>query len=492
MTGPLRALAAALAFAAVSACGHRPEQRVEVASAAALHPPSIAATHVPPPWSAADVRALQAQLREAFGGAELANSGIAVVDAAGRPLFVRRERTPMTPASTFKLLVSASAYRILGPRFRFTTTLEAQDDPSDGTIHGDVYLVGSGDPTLTRDDLRAGIGALYQAGIRKITGSIVADASAFSGPEVNRFWDPDDLQYDYAAGTSALSLDQGTVEFDVIPTTPGAPARIVANPSSDAVRWTGSVMTSYTTMLTIQRAPEKNDFTFDGRIAAGAQQAFWRPVIGMPLYAAGVARMMLRQRGIEVDGGIRTGLAPLTPAVLWRHRSAPLSEIVKQMLLVSNNHFAEQLLRAVGATTGAGTEASGGRVERAVLKQTEVPDEGLRIVDGSGLAPVDRVAPLTLALLLAHTAAESTGTQFVRELPRAGIEGTVKYHQLTDGLGRVRAKSGHIEGVNALAGYVDTRRHGRVSFVIIVNGPNADGGGVYDGMDKALDDIARS
>lgn len=491
MIGRLRLLAAALALVVTSSCGHRSEPRVSIASAAALHPPVIA-PRLPPPWSAGDVRALQSRLREAFGDAELANCGIAVVDAAGRPLFTRRDRTAMTPASTFKLIVSATAYRILGPDHRFTTTFEAQDDPVDGTIHGDVYLVGSGDPTLTRDDLRAGVGALARAGIRKITGSIVADASAFSGPEVNRFWDPDDLQYDYAAGTSALSLDQGTVEFDIIPTTPGAPARIVANPASDAVRWTGSVLTSYTTMLTIQRAAEKNDFTFDGRIAAGVQQAFWRPVIGMPLYTAGVARTMLRQRGIEVDGGIKTGIAPLTPAVLWRHRSGPLRDIVKQMLLVSNNHFAEQLLRAVGATIGAGTEATGGRVERAVLRQTEVPEEGLRIVDGSGLASVDRVAPLTLAELLAHTAAEPAGPQFVRELPLAGIEGTVKYHQLTDGLGRVRAKSGHIEGVNALAGYVDTRHHGRVSFVIIVNGPDADGGPVYDGMDKALDDIARS
>jgi D-alanyl-D-alanine carboxypeptidase/D-alanyl-D-alanine-endopeptidase (penicillin-binding protein 4) len=212
----------------------------------------------------------------------------------------------------------------------------------------------------------------------------------------------------------------------------------------------------------------------------------------MPLYAAGVTRTMLRQHGIEVVGGTRVGVAPLTPAVLWRHRSAPLRDIVKQMLLVSNNHFAEQLLRAVGATSGAGTEAGGGRVERAMLKAAEVPDEGLRIVDGSGLAAVDRVAPLTLAELLAHTAVEPVGPLFVSELPRMGIEGTVKSYPLTDGLGRVRAKTGHIDGVNALAGYVQTRRHGRVSFVIIVNDADANGGPVYDGMEKALDALARS
>ncbi|HTJ26789.1 MAG TPA: D-alanyl-D-alanine carboxypeptidase/D-alanyl-D-alanine-endopeptidase, partial [Candidatus Limnocylindria bacterium] len=474
----LRALAAALVLTAVSACGHRSgdEGHIAVAAAAALHPRPLPPAPVAPAWNQSDVRALQDQLRTAFGDSALAKSGIAIVDAAGRPLYLHRERTPMTPASTFKLIVSATALHTLGPKFRFETTFQTADDVVGGTIDGDLYLVGSGDPTLTRDDLRAGVAALARAGVHRITGAIVADASTFSGPEVNRFWDPDDLQYDYAAGTSALSLDQGTVEFDVIPTTVGAPARIVTNPPSDAVRVTGSVMTASTTTLTITRAADKNDFAFDGGIAAGGEQAFWRPVIGMPLYAAGVARSMLRRHGIEVDGGIRTGIGPLTPDVLWRHRSEPLSAIVKQMLLVSNNHFAEQLLRAVGATRGAGTEASGGRVERALLKEAQVPDPGLHIVDGSGLAPVDRVAPLTLAELLAHTAVASDGPLFVTELPRMGFEGTVKDYPLTDGLGRVRAKTGHIDGVNALAGYVQTRRHGRVSFVMLVNAPDANAG----------------
>jgi D-alanyl-D-alanine carboxypeptidase/D-alanyl-D-alanine-endopeptidase (penicillin-binding protein 4) len=486
-----RILAAALAAAALASCGHRPvEEHIAVASAAALHPRPLPPVPVAPAWSAQDVHELQARLRGVFGDSALAQSGIAIVDAAGRPLYVHRERVPMTPASTFKLLVSATALHTLGSKYRFETTFEAADDPVDGTIHGNVYLVGSGDPTLTRDDLRAGIGALARAGIRRITGAIVADGSAFSGPEVNRFWDPDDLQYDYAAGTSALSLDQGVVEFDVIPTSVGAPARIVTNPPSDAVRVSGSVMTRSTTTLTIARAADKNDFTFDGGIAAGGEQDFWRPVAGMPLYAAGVARSMLRQRGIQVDGGVRTGIAPLTPAVLWRHRSEPLSAIVKQMLLVSNNHFAEQLLRAVGATRGAGTEASGGIVERELLKEAQVPDAGLRIVDGSGLAPVDRVAPLTLAELLAHTAVAPDGPLFVNELPRMGFEGTVKDYPLTDGLGRVRAKTGHIDGVNALAGYVQTHHHGRVSFVMLVNAPDANAGAVYDGMQKTLDYLA--
>jgi D-alanyl-D-alanine carboxypeptidase/D-alanyl-D-alanine-endopeptidase (penicillin-binding protein 4) len=201
---------------------------------------------------------------------------------------------------------------------------------------------------------------------------------------------------------------------------------------------------------------------------------------------------MFRERGVRVDGGVRAGVAPVAPYVLWRHRSPKLRDLVHEMMLESNNHFAEQLLRAVGATRGLGTEANGALVERAILVRGGVPQDGLRIVDGSGLAPSDRVAPLTLAMLLARTAVEPAGALFVGALPRVGIEGTVRWRHVTDARGRARAKSGHIAHVNALAGYVQTRRHGRVAFAIIVNDRRADDGPVEIGIDRALDILARS
>jgi D-alanyl-D-alanine carboxypeptidase/D-alanyl-D-alanine-endopeptidase (penicillin-binding protein 4) len=480
-------LAAMLALAAVSACAHRPP-----APAAPSGPTPLAAAPAAPAWSSAELRSLQARLRAALGAPALANGGIAIVDGDGRPLYVRRERVAMTPASTFKVLAGAAALQTLGPEYRFSTTLESVDDPADGVIHGDVYLVGTGDPLFTRDDLRGGAAAVARGGVRAISGSIVADASVFSGPEVNPAWDPDDLQYGYAAGTSALSLDQGTVEFHLVPTVAGAPARIRMLPPTDAVRVSGTVITSYATLLSINRAADRNDFAFDGRIAAGAEQSFWRPLVDLPRYAAGVARRMLRDRGVSVGGGVRTGVAPVAPYVLWRHRSPRLLDIVHEMMLESNNHFAEQLLRAIGATRGAGTEANGALVEKAVLARGGVPQQGLRIVDGSGLAPSDRVSAITLATLLARTAAEPGGALFVGSLPRVGIEGTVRRRHVTDARGRARAKSGHIADVNALAGYVETRRHGRVSFAFIVNDRRADDLPVYVGVDRALDILARS
>ena len=479
-----RLAAATLALAAVSACSHRTPVRAPSA------PTPIAAAPSAPGWSAPQIRTLQSQLRSALSASALATSGVAIVDSDGRPLFVRRERIALAPASTFKVLCGAAVLTTLGPAYRFATTFESIADPQAGLLDGDLYLVGSGDPTLTRDDLRGGAGSVARAGVRDVRGALIADAGSFSGPETNPAWDPSDLQYGYAAGTSALSLDQGTVEFHLVPTGAGAPARIRILPPSDAVRVFGRVLTSYTTLLTIQRDPGRNDFTFSGSVAA--EQSLWRPVIDLPRYAAVVARAMLRDRGVAVDGGVRVGIAPVAPLVLWRHRSAPLLAIVHEMFLESNNHFAEQLLRALGATRGAGTESSGGRIEREVLVRDGVPQNGLRIVDGSGLAASDRVAPITLATLLARTAAEPAGAAFVATLPRVGIEGTVRWRRVHDALGRARAKSGHIRNVNALAGFVQTRRHGRVAFAIIVNDARADDGPVDAGIDRTLDLLARS
>jgi D-alanyl-D-alanine carboxypeptidase/D-alanyl-D-alanine-endopeptidase (penicillin-binding protein 4) len=474
---------------AVAACApHRPPASPH---AVALKLAAVPAVHAPR-WSAADVRALQTALRGVFTETRAATSGVAIVDADARPLYGIHDRTPFVPASTFKLLCGISALDVLGPQYRFVTDLRAPDAAEGSEVKGDLYLVGGGDPTLTGDDLRAAAGTLARAGIDRVDGALVADASAFAGPEVNPAWDPDDLQYGYAAGASALQIDEGTVEFHLVPASAGTPVRIEVRPPGGGIVVRGGVLTGYSTDLSIDRDPAANVFTFSGHVAVGAEQSFWRPVAALPLYTARVLASRLADRHVDLRDGVRLGVAPLGGVALWVHRSAPLGSIVHDMWLTSDNHHAEQLLRVLGAQRGTGTVASGSRVERAILARDGVPAPGLRVVDGSGLAASDRVAPETLAILLARAASEPAGTTIVRDLPRVGIEGTVRYRVLTDAAGRVRAKSGHINDVNALAGYVQTRRHGRVAFAFLINGSGADDGPVDDGIDRALDILARS
>ena len=196
----------------------------------------------------------------------------------------------------------------------------------------------------------------------------------------------------------------------------------------------------------------------------------------------------MRERGITVTGGVKVGVVPFATNVLWDHRSQPLAAILHTMLVNSNNHFAEQLLRTLGATHGVGTESGGAGIERAILNHDAISPIGIRIVDGSGLAASDRITPIILASILERAEHEPVGAVLYRDLPRVGMEGTVRYYYLNAAAGRVRAKSGHISGVSALAGYVTTAHNGRVTFSMIINDPSADAGD--GGIISTLDTLA--
>ena len=433
--------------------------------------------------------------------------GIAVVGGDGAELVTRRASVPVTPASTLKLVVAASALDALGPKHQFETRFVAEAPPdADGTVHGNVWLVGGGDPSLTSDQLRDGVGALWRSGVRNIDGSLGIDDTAFSGPEQNPRWDPDDLTYDYAAGTSAISLDEDTVEFDVTPNPGGGAAKVRAAPDNASISFDGTIASGgSSSYVTIERKPElptfgadssdapepHNTYVVDGNIVQGETQKYLKPVLGMPGYVGGVVASMFGARGIGLAGGFHAGAAPADAVALWSHRSAPLADLVHEMLVNSNNHTAEQLLRIVGEQSGhPGTDAAGIAFEKRQLAELRVPHERMAVFDGSGLAPSDRIEPVTLATLLAQQARSAYGDVYVRSLPRVGFEGTVKGHNLRDARGRARAKSGHIENVNALAGFVESRHHGRVAFAFVVNDPRADADVVYDEVDRAIDALS--
>ncbi len=468
-----------------------------------------------PTWTAAQRDDVRRAIDGVFGDdiTTSGGAGLVVVAGDGSTLFERRATVPVAPASTLKLVVAASALDKLGPAHRFETRFVADAPPDpDGTLRGNLWLVGGGDPSLTSDDLRRGVGTLARSGIHLIDGTLNVDDTAFSGPEQNPRWDPDDLTYDYAAGTSAISLDEDTIEFDVTPDPGGGDAHVRPVPENASIGFSGAIHTSSSdTDVTIERQTQlpafgsvasagSNDtssephteYALDGHIAQGETQKYYKPVLGIPGYVGGVVSSMLDERRIGLAGGYRAQASPAQAVPLWVHRSGPLAAIMREMLVNSNNHTAETLLRIIGEQSGKpGTDGAGIAVEKSELSKFGAPRDGLRLYDGSGLAPSDRIMPLTLAKLIAAVTRGPLGEVYVRSLPLVGIEGTVRHHELHDALGRVRAKSGHIENVNGLAGTVQTEHHGRIAFAFILNDPRADAGIVYDEEDRALDILAR-
>ncbi len=374
-------------------------------------------------WSNDERNRLGGELRGAFAPVLAGASAwsLAVIGADGRTIYDDRAERAVTPASTQKLIVAATALDALGPQYRYHTIFAAHDGiGDDGAIDGDLWLIGSGDPSLESADLRNGVGALAHAGVRRIEGRVVVDDTTLSGPELNPHWSPDDAGQDYAPPTSAISLDGDRIE------------------STQEV--------------------------------GGVAQRVFTPMQDVPRYVADRLNGMLVAQGVPPAMPPAIGAAPLESVVLWDHRSAPLDTLESHMLYVSDNHYAEQLLRTVGAEVAQTRNDAGGiDAERQFLERRGIPAPGLKLFDGSGLSPGDRVAGITLARLL-----EDQEPSLYRLLPLGGRQGTLDDYDFTTALGRVRAKSGHLSGVSALAGYVTTPRHGRVAFAFLIDGSPGD------------------
>lgn len=422
---------------------------------------------------------LRSSLRDAFaaGIAGADRWSLAVIAADGTLLYDDRASHPATPASTQKLIVSAAALDTLGPQYRYVTTIAAQQLPRGGTLAGDLYLIGSDDPSLRGDDLRAGARALAQDGLRHVDGSIVVDASAAAPPEMNPLWNASDANEDFEAPTSGISLDEDTVEFHIVGGASGTPARVEVSPASAAVRYSGSIVTSGSGEddVIVAAAATPNEFILSGHIPSWTMETFYVPVHGIARYAGAVLARMLEVDGVTVEGKPQAGAAPSGTIALWQHLSPPLHVLMAHMLYHSDNHFAEQLLRTIARVRGfVPTTAAGVQTERLFLERQGIPTPGLHVVDGSGLAHANRIAAITLASILYDAQRRGGDAQLYYLLPQGGRQGTLREYDFTTALGRVRAKTGHIFGVNALAGYVNTLHHGRVIFAFIIDGSPGD------------------
>jgi serine-type D-Ala-D-Ala carboxypeptidase/endopeptidase (penicillin-binding protein 4) len=385
--------------------------------------PAAHPTPVPSPWTPVQLARLHRELDAAFAPALSDAYSLVVLDATGRVIYARRERSAVKPASALKLVVADAALNLLGPTYRFHTVLAATNAPREGKLGGDLWLVGSGDPSFDSDNLRAGVKLLARSGLRHIDGSVAIDAGEMTGPEINPYWDPNDDGEDFQAPISAVSLDGDTAE---------------------------------------------------------TQPDVWVPVHDVPVVVGGDLERMLAHASITTAQRPVVASAPLDTIVLWDHRSAPLRALVAHMLYESDNHYAEQLMRTLAVDAGeTGNNADGLAIERNFLSSRGIPTDGMHLVDGSGLAENNRIAAITLAQILSDAELRDGGQELYYLLPSGGRDGTLTEYDFTTASGRVRAKTGTLSDANSLAGYVTTMHHGRIAFAFLINDSPGDPRTVY-------------
>jgi len=407
-----------------------------------------------------------------------------VVQAVDEPTarVAHNAAVPRNPASTVKLLTTWAALEAFGPAYTWPTEIYALGPIRDGILNGDLLIKGYGDPYLVTEELWRLLGTLRRRGLRTIGGDLVIDAGHFELPaEEPGAFDGQPFR-SYNVAPHALMVNFRTVHFDV--RVRGARAEVLVDPQPATLEVVNRVRTVEapcrgSNALTFHA----DDVQAGGRVVIGGTLSrhcrgygFARAVLDPEHYALGMFQTLWRQLGGTFDGGVRNGLAPAGRRPLLTWESRPLAEVIRGLNKWSNNTMARALLLTLGADfRGApGTPAKGAEAIAELLQRTGIDTSGLHIVNGAGLARETRLSAGLLAEVLVRAWRSPWMPEFVSSLPIAGIDGTMR-RRLNAGAetGRMHVKTGRLDEVSAVAGYVHGADGRHYVVVSIFNHPQA-------------------
>ena len=465
--------------------------------------------------------------------------GVEVVSLdSGQELYGLNANKLFTPASNTKLFTTAAALALIGPNYRFRTTVEtsAMVDKY-GRLTGDLVLVGRGDPNLSGRVLpyllrteREGSAIapleeladqLVQKGLKFVDGDVVADDSFYVSERYGEGWAQDDLVWEWGAPVSALSINDNVIFLSILPADrPGERAFLEIIPYAGYYQIDNRVLTTPAgtgpRRIYLERDPGSKRLTLWGNIPAddpGDNQAL--AIEDPPDFAAQVFRSLLEKRSVVVDGGARvrrhelanlstfsvTALAPergggsspppgnSQPLVLASHESQPLADDLRVINKVSQNLHAELLLRLLAHEKGTAPTIEGGlEVMRGFLTQAGIQPEEYVFYDGSGLSRQNLATPHAVAQLLQYASRQPWGALYQDTLPVAGVDGSLS-ERFTHSAARqrVQAKTGSLGHVNALSGYATTPDGEHLVFSILVNNHNLPHKQVLETIDAMVD-----
>jgi serine-type D-Ala-D-Ala carboxypeptidase/endopeptidase (penicillin-binding protein 4) len=418
-----------------------------------------------------------------------AMASVVVSDAdTGQVVYEHQPETRLMPASNTKLLTSTAAMDILGPDYRFHTDVLADGKRHGARLDGDLYLRGTGDPTLLAkdyDDLATEVAA---SGIKTVSGRLVADDTTFDSQRLGRSWAADDESAYYNSQVSALSLapdtdyDPGCVYIEVTPgANPGDKPKVTVTPPNHYVdiKLTGTtVAKGGSDTLSVEREHGNNTIDITGSIPVGASATqSWTAVWEPTGYAASVFADALKAHGVKVTGKTKLGKAtPQGADVLADHPSMTLAELYIPFLKLSENNHAEVLTKTMGhETAGKGTWSAGLAAISGFLKKEGVDTSKLQQVDGSGLSRMDLVPAGQITTLLHAVRTKPWFEQWYNALPIACepvrmVGGTLRSRMCgTPAEKNVHGKTGSLTGASSLSGYVTDADGRDLVFSIILN-----------------------
>ncbi|MDT4968474.1 MAG: hypothetical protein QOJ64_3211 [Acidobacteriota bacterium] len=441
----------------------------------------------------------------------------------GKVLYARNGDRSISPASNMKIYTTGVALDLLGRDYRWRTTVYAENAPdSKGAVAGDLVLMGRGAPDLSsskgKNDSESSLDeladAVYERGVRHVSGDLIGDESYFRGDALGDGWLWNDVQWYFGAEVSALSINGNQMDVAVAPSSKaGEKASVTLKGGTRYFEITNDTSTAdrgVPATIGITRGLSDNNVRVWGEFPLGGRALDAHLSVHQPaLWAATLFREALEARGITIEGKIRSvdsrenetdeGMDRKRQVELASVNSQTLADLARLTNKESINLYAELILRTLGKERGAtapdadpkkmrsrGDDEAGVAVIRSWLDRHQLPTESLSLHDGSGLSRLDLVTPEATARLLASISQTPVADLFRETLPVAGRDGTLKFRLRGRAAGRIMAKTGTVAYVNSLSGYATTADDEQIVFSIICNDETSKGSSIQV-IDKIAD-----
>ena len=413
------------------------------------------------------------------------NSSVTLRSAkTGKILYAHNGTVARQTASNMKLLTGAAALDILGEEYRFHTNLYIDGKIVGEQLNGNVYLKGSGDPTLQYDNLQTIARELRKQGIKKVNGHLYLDDTLFTGSTLPPGATKSEQTYYYAARTSALNMspnddfDAGTVIVQVSGGAVGKVANVKVLPHTSGQKIINNTRTGSKgsrTSISVLRKYNTNQIIVSGTIAQGATTKKWVTVQDPTIATGHAFKGALKSAGVTFanTSKLTRKAVPQNAKAVYTHSSRTLEAMFNTYMKLSNNGMADIFIRSLAANQrGSGSLATGLSEMRKSLDTIGVSTTGATLLDGSGLSSKNRVQSNAISKLLFEIQDEPTFDTFYKSLPVGGnsnrlIGGTLKNRFKGDYAGKVHAKTGYIDGVYSLSGYVETNSGNTLIFSIL-------------------------
>lgn len=433
---------------------------------------------------------------------------ICVADAlTGEVISDKDAQINLVPASVMKLVPTSAALTLLGEEYRFTTSLAFSGNLNfkKGELKGDIIIIGGGDPMFCSpyfsdsygDIIKSWVMAIRGAGIKRISGNIIADASIYAYQSVPGGWEWEDIGNNYGAGVHGINFNDNAFEIYI------TSGKEETRPAIDSIEPCGKNIVLTNNLISrgkknkwnVFSAPYDSDAILDGIVATEGNVILSAALPDPPLTVASLLRERLIAENIPVNGGINTRRVLHSNDSVMEMISTAISPSLKEMIIVTNhesmNLYAAQLCKHLGLVfRNEGSFTAGMDVLRSFLETIGCKSSEINLADASGLSRNNAINTASMVKLLTYMYNSPNKETFIASLPEGGLSGTLK-NSFRDDIfkDRIIAKTGSMSGVKSLAGYVTTSSGKVMAFSIIVNGFTTTNGEIQEKIEELMKEI---